>query len=60
MEEVHHKGSFPGDLKGSNSKISQAYSPYLGHLLVRSRSRKGIEDNKVIVVLVRDNKQFAT
>jgi hypothetical protein len=28
MEEVHHKGGFPGDLKGSNSKFSsQAYRP---------------------------------
>jgi hypothetical protein len=35
MEEVHHKGGFPNDLKGPNSKFSsQAYPPYLDHRMV--------------------------
>jgi hypothetical protein len=32
MEEVHHKGGFPGDLKGSNNKfIDKTATPYLDH-----------------------------
>jgi hypothetical protein len=41
------------------ARLAKPTTPYLGHLLVRSKSRKGIEDNKVIVVPVWDNKQFA-
>jgi hypothetical protein len=42
------------------TRLAKPTAPYLGHLLVRSRSRRGIKDNEIIVVLVRDNKQLAT
>jgi hypothetical protein len=60
MEEVHYKGGFLGELKGSNIKINQAYIPLSCHLLVRSRSRKGMGGNEVIFVPIQDNKQCAS
>jgi hypothetical protein len=59
MEEVHHKGGFPSDFKGSNRRIVKPTAPYLDHLSVRSRSRKEKRRCKVIVVPVRNNEQFA-
>jgi hypothetical protein len=41
------------------ARVAKPIAPYLGHLMVRSRSRTEMEDNEVIVVPVRDNKQFA-
>jgi len=41
MEEVHHKGVFPGDLKGSNSEISQAYNPLSWSLWLGLGLREG-------------------
>ena len=41
------------------ARLVKPTTPYLGHLSVRSRSRKGMGDNKVIVVPVCDNKQLA-
>jgi hypothetical protein len=41
------------------ARLAKPTAPYLGHLLVRSRSRRGIEDNEVILVLARGDKQFA-
>jgi len=38
--------------------LVETTTPYFGHLKVRSRSRRGKEDNKVIGSLVQDNKQF--
>jgi hypothetical protein len=60
MEEVHHNGG--ASLVTSRDQIARLVkptTPYLGHLLVRSRSRRGIEDNEVIFVPVQDNKQCA-
>jgi hypothetical protein len=40
------------------ARLAEPTTPYLGHLMVRSRSRRGNEGNEVIVSPVRDNKQF--
>jgi hypothetical protein len=42
------------------TRFGRPTAPYFDHRLVRFRSRIGIEDNKTIVVHVRDNKQLAT
>jgi hypothetical protein len=39
-------------------RLVKPTSPYLGHLKVRSTSRKDKKDNKVIGSPIRDNKQF--
>jgi hypothetical protein len=39
------------------ARLAKPTTPYLGHLDVRSRSRKGKEGNEVIGSPVRDNKQ---
>jgi hypothetical protein len=39
------------------ARLAEPTSPYLGHLDVRSRSKRGKEGNSVIGSLVRDNKQ---
>jgi hypothetical protein len=38
-------------------RLTKPTTPYLSHLDVRSRSRKGKEGNEVIGSPVRDNKQ---
>jgi hypothetical protein len=38
--------------------LDDTIAPYLGHLKVRSRSRRGKKVKKVIGSHVRDNKQF--
>jgi hypothetical protein len=40
------------------ARLAEPTAPYLGHLKVRSRSRRGKKGNKVIGSPVRDNKQF--
>jgi hypothetical protein len=39
------------------ARLAKPTTPYLSHLDVRSRSRKGKEENEVIGSPVRDNKQ---
>jgi hypothetical protein len=39
------------------ARLAKPTTPYLGHLDVRSRSRRGKEENEVIGSPVRDNKQ---
>jgi hypothetical protein len=39
------------------ARLAEPTTPYLGHLNVRSRSRRGKEGNEVIGSPVRDNKQ---
>jgi hypothetical protein len=39
------------------ARLAKPTTPYLGRLDVRSRSRKGKEENEVIGSLVQDNKQ---
>jgi hypothetical protein len=39
------------------ARLAKTTTPYLGHLYVRSRSRRGKEENKVIGSPVQDNKQ---
>jgi hypothetical protein len=40
------------------ARLVEPTAPYLGHLKVRYKSRKGNKGNKVIVSHVQDNKQF--
>ena len=42
------------------ARLAKLTASYLGHMLVRSRSRRGIKDNEIIVVPVWDNTQLAT
>jgi hypothetical protein len=52
MEEVHRKGGFPVTSRDQIERLAKPTAPYLGHPLVRSRSRRGIKDNEIIVVPV--------
>jgi hypothetical protein len=45
-------------LRDQITRLAEPTTPYLGHLKVRSRSRRGNKGNEVIISLVRDNQQF--
>jgi hypothetical protein len=45
-------------LRDQITRLAEPTTPYLGHLMVRSRSRRGNEGNEAIISPVQDNKQF--